>query len=112
MFKPLQLTMILLLIAAVGLSGCRTSPRLPVEAPAQEINAEQAFARRDFVLAAKTWQQQALDTTPEQAAAYRVRAADAWLLADRPDPARDLLKWISRDELLSLIHISEPTRRH
>ncbi len=97
--KPLQLATTILLIALLGLSGCRTSPRAPTEIPSQEVSAEQAFARRDFVLAARTWQQQAIETTPERAASYRVRAADAWLLADQPDPATDLLKWISPDEL-------------
>ena len=82
-----------------GLTGCRTSPRAPTEAPPQAVNAEQAFAQRDFSLAARTWQQQAVDASPEKAAGLRVRAADAWLLADQPGPARDLLKWVSRDEL-------------
>ena len=34
-----------------------------------------------------------------QAGAYRVRAADAWLLGNQPGPAKDLLKWVSRDDL-------------
>ena len=36
---------------------------------------------------------------PEQAASYRVRAADAWLLAKQVKPAENLLKWISRADL-------------
>ena len=98
-YKPLQLATTAILIVLLGLAGCRTSPRAPTESPRQEVSAEQAFARRDFVLAARTWQRQALETTPEKAASYRVRAADAWLLADQPGPATDLLKWISLDEL-------------
>ena len=98
-YKPLQLATAVILIILLGLTGCRTSPRAPAEIPGQDISAEQAFARRDFALAARTWQQQALETTPEKAASYRVRAADAWLLADQPVPATDLLKWISLDEL-------------
>lgn len=36
---------------------------------------------------------------PAQAASYRVRAADAWLLAKQVKPAENLLKWISRADL-------------
>ena len=55
--------------------------------------------RRDFEQAARIWQQEAIEAPPAQAAAYRVRAADAWLLANQVKQAENLLKWISRADL-------------
>lgn len=94
-----QFTSVLLLILLAGLSACTTSPRPTVPATTQEGGAEQAFASGDYSRAARTWQQQALAAEPALASSYRVRAADAWLLDNKPGPARDLLKWISRDDL-------------
>ena len=54
--KAPQLAITVLIVLLMGLTGCRTSPRIPVETPQQEVSAEQAFAGRDFVLAATTWQ--------------------------------------------------------
>ncbi len=81
------------------LAGCATSPRAPVVDQDFQGSAAQAFAQRDFRRAAQIWQQDAIDARPAQAASYRVRAADAWLLARQVKPAEDLLKWISRADL-------------
>lgn len=94
---PLAITVVLILL--LGLSGCSTSPRPPETAPVQKPSAEQAFARGDYAQAAQAWQQEALDAVAAEAGAYRVRAADAWLLANQPRAATDLLKWISRNDL-------------
>lgn len=65
----------------------------------QQKSAEQLFAAGNYSGAAQVWQQQALEAGPGRAGSYRVQAADAWLLDQQPGPARDLLKWISRDDL-------------
>ena len=96
-FKSFLVTVFLFLLLA--LAGCSTSPRAPVTESDRETVADQAFANRDYTRAAQIWQQEALEVEAEQAGAYRVRAADAWLLGNQPGPAKDLLKWVSRDDL-------------
>ena len=96
-FKSFLVTVFLFLL--LGLAGCSTSPRAPVTESGPEAVADRAFANRDYTRAAQIWQQEALEVEAAQAGAYRVRAADAWLLANQPGPAKDLLKWISRDDL-------------
>jgi hypothetical protein len=61
--------------------------------------AAAAFGRGSYVEAATAWQREALDAAPREAASLRVRAADAWLLADRASEAEDVLRWVSRDDL-------------
>jgi outer membrane PBP1 activator LpoA protein len=93
------LTTLLLLTLLAGLSACSTSPRPPAPAVSPDASAEQAFASGNYAQAARIWQQEALQAEEGPAGSYRVRAADAWLLDNKPGPARDLLKWISRDDL-------------
>ncbi len=98
--KPLQTAIILLgILLLAATSGCTTSPRASVVDADYQGSAEQAYARRDFQRAARIWQQKAMGARPAQAASYRVRAADAWLLAKQVKPAENLLKWISRADL-------------
>lgn len=98
--KPLQTAIILLgILLLATIQGCTTSPRAPVVGQDFQGSAEQAFGRRDFEQAARLWQQEAIEAPPAQAASYRVRAADAWLLANRVKQAENLLKWISRADL-------------
>jgi outer membrane PBP1 activator LpoA protein len=98
--KPLQTSIILLAILLLAATaGCTTSPRAPVVKRDYQGSAEQAFAQRDFEQAARIWQQEAVEARPAQAGAYRVRAADAWLLANRVKQAENLMKWISRADL-------------
>ncbi len=99
--KPWLLATIALFLMLLGLSGCRTSPRIPTVESQRELGAEQSFNAGDFQRAAQVWQQKAIEAGPAQASDYRVRAADAWLLAGKTGPAKDLLKWISRDDLNS-----------
>jgi len=80
-FKPLQLAIAVLFLLLLLLSGC------------------EAFASGDYARAARIWQQEALQADAARAGSYRVRAADAWLLGNQPEQAKDLLKWISRDDL-------------
>ena len=98
--KPLQTAIILLgILLLAATTGCTTSPRAPVVERDFQGSAEQAFGRRDFEQAARIWQQDAIEASPAQAASYRVRAADAWLLANQVKQAENLLKWISRADL-------------
>jgi outer membrane PBP1 activator LpoA protein len=98
--KPLQAaSFFLTLLLLAVLAGCSTSPRAPDGQQAVRDSAEQAFANREFELAARTWQQNAKQVEPEQAAHFRVRATDAWLLANRPKQAEKLLKQIDRADL-------------
>ena len=84
--KPLQLLKtVLLLMLLAGLSACATSPTAAPPDSERELGAERAFARGDYTLSAQIWQQEALAAEPGQAGSYRVRAADAWLLDDKPD---------------------------
>ena len=100
--KPLQTAIILLGVLLLGaITACSTSPRAPVAKQEYQGSAEQAFAQRDFEKAARIWQQDAIDARPAQAASYRVRAADAWLLANQVKQAENLLKWILRADLNS-----------
>ena len=87
------------LVLLLALSGCSTSPQAPSTEGEPLAAADQAYSSRDYVGAARIWQQEALQADAAEAGAYRVRAADAWLLANQPGPAKDLLKWISRDDL-------------
>lgn len=97
-----QSTLVLLCaLLLTAISACTTSPRTPVAGQDHQGSADQAFARRDYEQAARSWQQEAIDAQAAPAASYRVRAADAWLLADRPTQAQNLLKWISRADLNS-----------
>ncbi len=98
--KALQTAVIILgILLLAATSGCTTSPRAPSAERDYQGSAERAFALRDFEQAARIWQQDAINAPPAQAASYRVRAADAWLLANQLQSAEDLLKWISRAEL-------------
>jgi outer membrane PBP1 activator LpoA protein len=98
--KPLRTASIFLAILLLAvLPGCSTSPRTPDGQQAYQDGAEQAFASGKFELAARTWQQDARQAGPEQAAHFRVRATDAWLLADQPEQAEKQLKRINRADL-------------
>lgn len=73
----------------------------PAWTPQQDsqASAESAYSKGEFEEAARSWQQQALDADPRQAGGYRVRAADAWLLAEKPASAENALRWIDRKNL-------------
>ena len=67
--------------------------------PKRDLSAEQYFAAGNYAQAARAWQQEAVDLRPAAASRLRIRAADAWLLDNQPAAAKDLLKWISREDL-------------
>jgi len=98
-FTPHTATILLAVLLLATTPGCTTSPQAPDVEQGYQGSAEQAFARRDFEQAARIWQQDAIEARPAQAASYRVRAADAWLLANQVQQAENLLKWISRTDL-------------
>jgi len=94
MLRTLSLAGLLACVAAC--SG--TPPQPPPPEPAAVV-PEQALARGDYADAARAWQKAALTAAPEQAGGLRLSAAEAWLLADRPEQARELLRWLERDLL-------------
>ena len=87
------------LAAAAALSACTTPGPTPTPDTAAPATAEAAFANGSFEQAARIWQRDALDAAPGEAAALRVRAAEAWLLADDEARAQALLDWIDPEEL-------------
>ena len=128
------------IVLAIFLSACAGTDTAWKPEADTSLRAESAFSRGQYEPAARAWQKEALDASPEQASGLRVRAADAWLLAGQPGKAQDELRWVDRELLsrqdvsrldlvladlalrnrrpdeaeillkLSLIHISEPTR--
>lgn len=83
------------------LTACAGAPPVPVSEPeaAAATGAAAAFARGAYAEAAAAWQREALGAAPGTAAALRVRAADAWLLAGRAGDAEDILRWVGRSDL-------------
>jgi outer membrane PBP1 activator LpoA protein len=95
-FYPTRLLAVLFVLA---LTACATTG--PSWTPEQDKNLDGSalFAEGAYEAAAEAWQQQALDTEPQQADGLRVRAADAWLLAGKPSNAADALRWVDREAL-------------
>lgn len=96
--RPYLAGLLSLLLVAV-LAACATPDWGPATETPPRSSAEAAFSRGDFEQAANSWQQEAVDATPAQAAKLRVRAADAWLLAGQAENAQDMLRWIDRADL-------------
>lgn len=74
----------------------------PIKAPSEtgpRSDAAAAFARGDYAGAAEAWQLEARQLSGAEAASLRVRAADAWLLADDASAAAGALRALSRAEL-------------
>jgi hypothetical protein len=90
----LAMALVLLVLYSCASSG----PPWPPE-PGQPLDASALFARGDYTAAAEAWQQQAVESSDREAAALRVRAADAWLLGGRPAQAEDALRWVDRGDL-------------
>lgn len=80
-----------LLLGACGAPTVRTEP--------DSRDARGDFAQGRYEQAALDWQRQAALATPEDAAALWVNAADAWMLAGRPDEARNALGWVDKERL-------------
>ncbi len=81
------------------LAACAGAPPPVVTEPGEQLSAEQAFAQGNYAEAARAWQRQALSSSGAEAAALRIRAADAWLLAGQVDLAEDNLRWVNKAEL-------------
>lgn len=86
-------------LAALWLAACAAPPTSWTPEADSTASAEAAFSRGEYGLAAQNWQRQALEAEPDRAAALRVRAADAWLLAGEPGNATDALRWVDREAL-------------
>lgn len=81
------------------LASCASAPPPSPSTPQPAPDPQAAFNRGHYAEAARLWQSAALAAAPEKADAMRISAADAWLLADDPDRAEDLLRWIDKDAL-------------
>ena len=90
---------LLLCVAILAIPACSTTTSTRTVESGQVMSAQAAFARGDYEQAARSWQQDALETGPRQAGGMRVRAADAWLLAGKPGNAEDALRWVERKQL-------------
>jgi outer membrane PBP1 activator LpoA protein len=90
---------IALLALALLLAACVAPDWAPVTEPEDSGGAQSAYARGEYEAAAAAWQREALSAEPARAASLRVRAADAWLLANRASSAEDTLRWIDRQLL-------------
>ncbi len=90
---------LLLILSILVLSSCATRQApAPVKEPAAE-NPQQSFDRGNYADAARLWQSSAVSASTDEADVLRISAADAWLLADEPERAESLLRWINKQEL-------------
>jgi outer membrane PBP1 activator LpoA protein len=79
------------------LASCATTPPPPQPKPSPTATtAQQAFSRGNYAEAARLWQAQATSAAEAEANTLRISAADAWLLADEPGRAEDLLRRIDK----------------
>lgn len=85
---------VLLLAACAG-----APPPAPTPGERQQVDPVVAFADGRYAEAAEGWERQALTASPQEAAALRVLAANAWLLAGRSGNARATLRWVDREIL-------------
>ncbi len=89
----------LLVLGMSLLLSCAGAPPAPVADSSPAPGPEQSFASGDYAQAARLWQQQALSATGPAAGTLRIKAADAWLLADQPAMARDNLHRVDKSQL-------------
>jgi len=85
-------------LLTVLITACSTTA-WDVEPPAETATVAQAsaaFARGDYAAAAAAWESEALLAPPDRAAALRVSAADAWLLAGDVAGAEHALRGVSK----------------
>ena len=89
---------LLTVLFVLALSACASGPSWEPEKQSG-LDGDSLFAQGQYAAAAESWQQQALDAEPVQAGSFRVRAADAWLLAGEPSNTENMLRWIERKDL-------------
>jgi outer membrane PBP1 activator LpoA protein len=87
------------ILLILTLASCATSGTPWTPEQGQQSSAASSFARGRYEEAANAWQEEAMNAEPGQAASLRIRAADAWLLAKKPDNAEDTLRWVNRQDL-------------
>jgi outer membrane PBP1 activator LpoA protein len=97
--KRNRLRSVLALLTLLVLTACSTMGPSSKPEAGKNPAAAAAFTRGEYEQAARSWQEEALNAGPRQAASLRVRAADAWLLAGKPGSAKDALRWVDREEL-------------
>ncbi len=95
-------TQLLWLLPACLIVSCGTVPpdsrgdRGVDTTAGEQLDPNSLVGQGRFEDAALLWQQQAIGSDSATAASLRVLAADAWLMANRPQAARDLLLWVDR----------------
>jgi len=90
----------ILLSLSVGLLlSCAGTPSKTITERAPETNPELLFSSGNYAQAARLWQQQALSATEPAAGALRIKAADAWLLANQPEKARADIRRVNKSAL-------------
>ena len=89
----------LLALCLVLLHACAGAPPAPVAAAKPEPSPEQAFAQGNYAQAARLWQQQSVAASEPNASGLRVRAADAWALADNVAQAQHSLQRVDTSQL-------------
>ena len=77
----------------IGMSlllSCAGTPPAPVIDSQAAPNPDQSFANGDYAEAARICSSKHWLASDADAGALRVRAADAWLLAEQPENAKDI----------------------
>jgi uncharacterized protein len=82
----------MLALCLVLLHACAGAPPPPEAVAKPELSPEQAFAQGNYAQAARLWQQQSAAASEPNASGLRVRAADAWMLADNIGQAQQNLQ--------------------
>jgi len=98
--RPGAMRCTILALCLALLHACAgTPPAPPVAVEKPEPSPEQALAQGHYAQAARLWQQQAVSVSGSTASGLRVRAADAWMLADNLAQAEDNLRGVDKAEL-------------
>ena len=85
-----------LILSMLMLHGCGTAP-IDTDAGAQDGAA--AYMRGSYEQAARRWQQEAMQASPDRASGLWISAADSWMLAGKPGQAEKALGWVEKDTL-------------
>ena len=99
MFKPGALRLLPPLLASLWLAACATPEPAKVTEPNNYDMAETAEFRGQYERAADLWLQLANQSPPSAAAAFRLRAAEAWNASGQTQYAYELLTDIRPDTL-------------
>ncbi|MSQ99466.1 MAG: hypothetical protein EXR85_09275, partial [Xanthomonadales bacterium] len=97
--RPQAMRCAILALCLALVHACAVTPPAPIAVEKPEPSPEQAFAQGNYAQAARLWQQQSASASGSTASSLRVRAADAWMLADNLAQAEDNLHGVDESEL-------------